>query len=79
MEIKIQKWGNSLAIRIPKSYIKDIDLEQGSIIDIYKDKDRIILKPKQRKEKLHELLAKINNENVHEEIDSGENSGNEVW
>ena len=79
MEIKIQKWGNSLAIRIPKSYIKDINLEQGSVIDILKEKDRIIIKPKQKKEKLHELLNNINNENIHEEIDTGDRSGNEIW
>lgn len=79
MEIKIQKWGNSLAIRIPKSYIKDINLEQGSVINILKEKDRIIIKPKQKKEKLHELLSKINSENIHDEIDTGDSSGNEIW
>ena len=79
MEIKIQKWGNSLAIRIPKSYIKDINLEQGSVIDILKEKDRIIIKPKKKKEKLHELLNKINIENIHTEIDTGDRSGNEIW
>ena len=79
METKVQKWGNSLAIRIPKSYAKDIDIIQGSLIDISKDNDRIILKPKRKKEKLSDLLAQITQDNIHEEIDTGKNVGNEIW
>ena len=78
MELKIQKWGNSLAIRIPKSYAKDIHIEQGSVINISKEKDTIIIKPKHKKENLKELLAKINKKNIHEEIDTGDSMGNEI-
>ena len=78
VEIKIQKWGNSLAVRIPKSYAKDINIEQGSIIDIIREKDNIIISPKHKKKNLKELLDKISKENIHQEIDSGEPSGNEI-
>ena len=79
MEIKVQKWGNSLAIRIPKSYAKDIDITQGSVINISKDKDTILLKPKKKKEKLQELLSKIEEVDIHEEIDFGDSAGSEIW
>jgi antitoxin MazE len=79
METKVQKWGNSLAIRIPKSYAKDIDINQGSLIDISKENDRIVLKPKRKKEKLSDLLSQITKDNLHEEINTGKNVGNEIW
>ena len=79
METKVQKWGNSLAIRIPKSYAKDIDINQGSVIDILKENDSIVLKPKRKKEKLSDLLSQITKDNLHEEIDTGKKVGNEIW
>lgn len=79
METKVQKWGNSLAIRIPKSYAKDIDINQGSLIDISKESDRIILKPKRKREKLSDLLSQITKDNLHEEIDTGKKVGLEIW
>ena len=79
METKVQKWGNSLAIRIPKSYAKDIDINQGSVIDISKENDSIVLKPKRKKEKLSDLLSQITKDNLHEEIDAGKMVGNEIW
>ena len=79
METKIQKWGNSLAIRIPNSYAKDIDIEQGSTIDILKENDRIIIKPKRKKAKLSDLLSQVTEDNLHNEIDTGENVGKEIW
>ena len=79
METKVQKWGNSLAIRIPNSYAKDIDLKQGSLIDIVKEKDRIILKPRKKSIKLSDLISKVTKDNLHNEIDTGENVGKEIW
>ncbi len=79
METKVQKWGNSLAVRIPNSYAKDIDLKQGSLINILKDNDRLIIKPKRKKAELSDLLSQITDENLHEEIDTGKNVGNETW
>ena len=77
--MQVSKWGNSLAIRIPNSYAKDIDIKQGSLIDIVKDKDRIILKPRKKSTHLSDLLSKVTNDNIHEEIDTGKNVGKEIW
>lgn len=79
METKVQKWGNSLAVRIPNSYAKDINLKQGSLINILKDNDKIIIKPKREKPRLSDLLSQITEENLHEEIDTGKNVGKEIW
>ncbi len=79
METKVQKWGNSLAVRIPNSYAKDIDLKQGSLINILMDNDRIIIKPKRKKAELSDLLSQITDENIHEEVETGENVGKEIW
>ena len=79
MEIKVKKWGNSLAVRIPKSYAKEINIDDGSIINIFRDKDKIILQPKEKKEKLNKLLTQINKNNIHEEVETGIGGGNEIW
>ncbi|BAB07439.1 suppressor of ppGpp-regulated growth inhibitor (ChpA/MazF) [Halalkalibacterium halodurans C-125] len=68
----IQKWGNSLAVRIPNHYAKHINVTQGSEIELSLGSDQtIILKPKKRKPTLEELVAKITPENRHNEIDFG--------
>jgi antitoxin MazE len=79
MEIKVQKWGNSLAVRIPKIYAKEINIDQGSAITINRKDNKLILEPKQKEEKLKALLSKITDENIHDEIETGEGVGNEAW
>lgn len=76
MEAKIQKWGNSLGIRIPINIIRDLALENGSTVDIEEIEDRIIIKPKRN---LEDLLNSITAENLHNETDFGISEGNESW
>ena len=78
MEAKIQKWGNSLGVRIPNAIIKDLLLENGSSVDIVEESDQIVIKPK-RGESLEKILSSISNENLHSEIDFGIKEGNEIW
>ncbi|MCK5201926.1 MAG: AbrB/MazE/SpoVT family DNA-binding domain-containing protein [Spirochaetales bacterium] len=78
MEAKIQKWGNSLGIRIPINMIKGLSLRNGSIVDIDEESDRLIIRPKE-KPNLDDLLDAITMENLHSEIDFGNVEGNEVW
>ena len=74
---QIQKWGNSLGIRIPKSLAIKAGLEDGSEIDFEVEKNKIIVKRKQVQ--LTELLEKVNSSNIHEEISTGGVQGKEVW
>ena len=68
METKIQKWGNSLAVRIPSSMAKESDLFEGAEVKIELDKNsNIILK--RSKVSLKDLLSKITIDNHHEDTD----------
>jgi antitoxin MazE len=80
MHAKIQKWGNSLAIRIPKPFAVETQLENDSMVDISVVEGQIIVKPLVKADwTLEELLAGINKENIHNEIDTGNATGNEIW
>ena len=80
MHIQVQKWGNSLAIRIPKSFAKQINVQQGSFVDLFTDKGKLVAKPLDEKEySLEQLLAGVTEENLHSEIDTGDAIGKEIW
>ena len=79
MRTKIQKWGNSLALRIPKAFALDAQLENNSIVEISLVDGQIVIKPISKKQlALEQLLTKATADNVHGEIDSGEAVGKEV-
>ncbi|WP_407272651.1 AbrB/MazE/SpoVT family DNA-binding domain-containing protein [Radiobacillus sp. PE A8.2] len=76
----VQKWGNSLAVRIPRDIAERIAIQQGSEMElIVVDDNKITLVPKNQKKKysLEELLSKITPENRHDDIDFGV-EGNEI-
>lgn len=80
MKSIVQKWGNSLAVRIPKSFADEIKLSQGSEIDLVLLKNKIQIEPiKEEKPSLDELVGKITKENIHKELDSGPPVGKEIW
>ncbi len=76
---KIQKWGNSLAVRIPRGFAEQLMIQQGSEVDLSLDGDRLVIKPKRRELSLSQLLAQVTDENIHDEIATGEPTGCEVW
>jgi antitoxin MazE len=80
MLTKVQKWGNSLALRIPKAFAIDAQLENDSFVEIAIVDGRIIITPVVAPSwTLEELLAGINKNNIHHEIDTGFAVGNEAW
>ena len=80
MQAKIQKWGNSLAIRIPKSFALDINLKQDELVDLSVDESKIIITPIGGGEySLEELLKGVSENNLHGEIDTGGPLGKEIW
>ena len=79
MKATIQKWGNSLAIRIPKNITKDSRVSEGSNIDIMVENGKIILSPSPIEYSLKELLKNVTNENIHSEISTGDYIGGEIW
>ncbi|MCH7827393.1 MAG: AbrB/MazE/SpoVT family DNA-binding domain-containing protein [Bacteroidetes bacterium] len=80
MCIKIQKWGNSLALRIPKAFAFQSKIREDEYVNLILDKNKIIIEPiKEEKYSLKELVSGINKSNLHREIDFGEQVGNEHW
>lgn len=78
MEAVVQKWGNSLGIRIPNLIARELSLKNGSVVSINDNGNEIVIKPVQKK-KLSEMLKMINNENLHEAVDWGKPAGKEIW
>ena len=79
METHIQKWGNSLALRIPKALAAEGHLEQGTPVEIKVENGAVVIRPKRKRKDLQELLAQVTPENIHPEIDFGPPVGKEVW
>jgi antitoxin MazE len=80
MLTKVQKWGNSLALRIPKAFARDAQLENESFVEITIVEGQIIITPVEAPSwTLEELLAGITKKNLHHEIDTGSAVGNEIW
>jgi len=78
MKTVVKKWGNSLGIRIPNAIARELSLKDGSFVDINDKGEDIIIKPV-KKNKLSEMVSKINDQNLHKEIETGEPVGKEVW
>jgi antitoxin MazE len=79
MKTQISKWGNSLAIRIPGNYAKELHLEEGMEIEIVRLDGGLFLRLHQREYTLKELLAQIKPENIHGETDWRPSVGDEAW
>jgi antitoxin MazE len=80
MQLSVRKWGNSLAIRIPKTIAMETDIGEGSLVEIRLKKGSFIVTPIRKTEySLDELLAGVTDENIHGEIDMGAPVGKEQW
>ena len=80
MRTKIQKWGNSLALRIPRSFAEEAGVATGSEVDLTIRNGNLVLKPsKPRKYRLKDLLRKVTDENRHVELETCDAVGREVW
>ena len=80
MKTRIHKWGNSLALRIPKSFAAEVKLKQGSEVEISLVDGKLVIVPATEMEfNLEHLIAGITEENRHHEVDTGQPIGNEVW
>ena len=80
MQTKIKKWGNSLALRIPKLLALDVNLKQNELVNLSIDKDSIIITPiSEKKYSLEKLLKGVTKNNLHGEFDTGAPVGKEVW
>ena len=80
MQTKIQKWGNSLALRIPRSFAAEAQVEEGSTVDLSLENGGLLVRPvRARKYILRELLKGISAQNLHGEVSTGGAVGRESW
>ena len=80
MKVQIQKWGNSLALRIPKSFAVETDITNGSTVNLsVEDGNIVIASTNKPRYTLEELLEGLTEDQLHGEIDTGSPIGREVW
>ena len=80
MEIRLQKWGNSLGIRIPSTILKSLDLKSNDKINLDLDDDRIIItKAKKGKISLKERFNEYNGDDLAKEFNWDDARGREIW
>ena len=80
METNIQKWGNSLGVRIPKNILTESSLREGSRVVVLATRTGIAIEvAKKRPKVLADLLKGIKSTNLHQEVMWGEARGKEIW
>jgi antitoxin MazE len=79
MKATIQKWGNSLALRLPKALAEEAKIREGSKVELVRTPDGVLVKARRKlRYRLSDLLADVTPENVHAETDWGVSVGREV-
>ncbi len=80
MNTILQKWGNSLALRIPRTIAAEIAVAEGHAVDLQVSKGRIVIAPVKKKHyEIADLVAAMTAKNRHSEIRSGGARGRESW
>jgi antitoxin MazE len=83
MKVAFQKWGNSLALRVPKAFADEIGASHGKAAEMTMSDGKLVIEVARsrrlkRRDSLDELIAGITPDNRHEEIDWGPPAGNEA-
>jgi antitoxin MazE len=80
MKTRVQKWGNSLGIRIPKALAQEVALETDSEVDLTAQDGRLVISPTIPKAvSLRHLLSRVTEANTHGEVSMGQVEGREAW
>jgi antitoxin MazE len=76
---RIVKWGNSLGLRIPKSFAEEVEVRSGSTVDLSISDGKMVIRPIEQRFRLEELLEVVTEDNLPAEIPTGEPRGRESW
>ena len=84
MSTKLQKWGNSLAVRIPDDVVEDAGFRPGTEVTVRKVRNTVVIAPARIKKSgtnihIDEMIERITPETLHGEVDWGAPMGKEVW
>jgi antitoxin MazE len=75
----VSKWGNSLALRLPKSVAREARLDEGDTVDVSVDNGAVVIRPSRPRYSLDELVGRITARNRHREVNWDGPVGEEVW
>lgn len=79
MTARIRKWGNSLALRLPKALADEFRLEQGSAVDLRVVGSKLVIEPHRPPQyRLEDLLKRVSKRNIHPELKTGRPVGREA-
>jgi antitoxin MazE len=83
MQVEFLKWGNSLALRVPKAFAEEVGAAEGKRAEMTVENGVLVIKvsklKKRRRYNLEHLINGITEENRHPEIEWGPPVGNEIW
>ncbi len=80
MRARVQKWGNSLAVRIPKAFAEEMHIGPEAPVELSLVEGALVVSPATGSEPtLAELLAGVTESNLHREVDMGPPVGHEIW
>ena len=79
MRTTVQKWGNSLAVRIPRPFADEVNLAENSTVDLSIRSGKLVIVPAEPELTLEALVETITEENKHGEIETGNAVGREIW
>ena len=79
MILKIQKWGNSHGIRIPKAVLEELKWRDNEKINLKIEKNKIIIEKNEKRKNIKELFENYKGKYAPIDIDWGENVGDEIW
>lgn len=80
MRTRVQKWGNSLALRIPKSFAAEAGLQSDTAVELSLEDGKLVIIPVAvPRFSLTEMLGNVTLDNIHTEVQTGDAVGNEIW
>jgi len=79
MATTIKKWGNSLAIRIPKFIAEELNLKNNTTVELHSNNGSLVVRSVEIQYTLDDLLNEVTDQNLHEETDTGKVVGREEW
>ena len=79
MRVTVNRWGNSLGVRIPRAVAEDARITEGSVVDVRVENGRLVAEPVSDELTLDALLAGITDENLHDEQFADPARGREAW
>lgn len=79
MKATVQRWGNSLALRIPAIVAREISVREGDAVELSVKRDAIVIRAAKPSYRLDDLLKGVTAKNRHAETGWNSPVGNEVW